>query len=39
MPIAAFHCTQSVQEAHTQAEVVKLTPGLLGLRVIFNCHA
>ena len=29
----------SVQEVHTKAEVVHLTPGLLGLGVLFNCHA
>ena len=39
-PIAAFSCTPAgVQEVHTKAEVVHLTPGLLGLGVIFNCHA
>ena len=38
-PIAAFSCTQSVQEVHTKSEVVQLTPGLPGLGVIFNCHA
>ena len=38
-PIAAFSCTQHVQEAHTKVEGAKLTPGLLGLGVIFNCHA
>ena len=37
-PIAAFSCTPRVQEVHTKAEVVHLTPGLLGLRVLFNCH-
>ena len=37
--IAAFSCTPSVQEVHTKAEVVQLTPGLQGLGVIFNCHA
>ena len=36
--IAAFSCTPYVQE-HTKAEVVHLTPGLLGLGVLFNCHA
>ena len=36
-PIAAFSCTPRVQE-HTNAEVVHLTPGLLGLGVLFNCH-
>ena len=30
-PIAAFSCTPGVQEVHTKAEVVNLTPGLLGL--------
>ena len=29
-PIAAFSCTPGVQEVHTKAEVVHLTPGLLG---------
>ena len=38
-PIAAFSCTPRVQEVHTKAEVVHLTPGLLGLGVLFNCHA
>ena len=38
-PIAAFSCTLRVQEVHTKAEVVHLTPGLLGLGVLFNCHA
>ena len=38
-PIAAFSCTQSGQEVHTKAKVVQLTPGLLGLGVIFNFHA
>ena len=28
-PIAAFSCTPRVQEVHTKAEVVHLTPGLL----------
>ena len=37
--IAAFSCIPSVQEVHTKAEVVLLTPGLLGLGVLFNCHA
>ena len=27
-PITAFSCTTSVQEVHTNAEVVQLTPGL-----------
>ena len=34
-PIAAFSCTPRVQEVHTKAEVVHLTPGLLGLGVLF----
>ena len=38
-PIAAFSCTPGVQEVHTKADVVHLTPGLLGLGVLFNCHA
>ena len=38
-PITPFSCTPRVQEAHTKAEVVLLTPGLLGLGVLFNCHA
>ena len=37
--IAPFSCTQSVQEVHTKAEVVKLTPALLGLGVLFNFQA
>ena len=38
-PIAAFSCTPVAQEVHTKSEVVHLTPGLLGLGVLFNCHA
>ena len=37
--IAAFSCTPCLQEVHTKAEFVHLTPSLLGLGVIFNCHA
>ena len=37
--IEPFSCTPRVQEVHTKAEVVHLTPGLLGLGVLFNCHA
>ena len=37
--IATFFCTPSVQEVHTKAEDVQLIPGLLGLVVIFSCHA
>ena len=38
-PIAAFYCTPRVQEVHTKAEVVHLTPGPLELGVLFNCQA
>ena len=38
-PIAPFSCTPRVQEVHSKAEVVQLTPGLLGLGVLFKCHA
>ena len=38
-PIAAFSCTPRVQEVHTKAEVVHLTPALLGLGVLCSCHA
>ena len=38
-PIAPFSCTPRVQDLHTKAEVVHLTPGLLALGVSFNCHA
>ena len=37
--IAPFSCTRRVQEGHTIAEVIHLTPGLLDLEVSFNCHA
>ena len=37
--ITQFSCTPRVQEVHTKAEVVHLSPGLLGLGVLFNCHA
>ena len=37
--IAQFSCTPRVQEVHTKAEVEHLTLGLLGLGVLFNCHA
>ena len=36
--IAPFICTPRVQEEHTKAEVVHLSPGLLGLGVLFNCE-
>ena len=35
-PIAAFSCTPRVQDLHTKAEVVHLTPGLQALGVLFN---
>ena len=37
--IAAFSCTPRVREVHTKADVAQLTPGLLGLGVLYNCHA
>ena len=37
--IAPFSFTPHVQEVHTKAEVVHLTPGLLGLGVLFNGNA
>ena len=37
-PIAALSCTPRLQEVHTKAEVVHLTPGLLILGVLFNFH-
>ena len=39
LPTEPFSCTPRVQEVHTKAEVVYLTPGLLGLGVLFNCPA
>ena len=36
--IAPFSCTRHVQEVYTKDEVVYLTPCLLGLGVLFNCH-
>ena len=38
-PIAPFSCTPRIKEVRTKAEVVHLTPGLLGLGVLLNCHA
>ena len=38
-PIEPFSCTTRVQQVHTKADVVHLTPGLLGLGVLFKCHA
>ena len=37
--IEPFSSTQRVQEVYTIAEAVYLTPFLLGLGVLFNCHA
>ena len=37
--IAPFSCTPRVQEVHTKAEFEHLTPGLLDLGVLLNCHA
>ena len=37
--IAAFSCTPRVQEVHTKAEVVHLTPALLGFGVLYSSHA
>ena len=37
-PIAAFSCTPLVQEVHTEADFVHLTPGLLGLGVLCSSH-
>ena len=36
--IAHFSSTRRVQEVYTKAEIVHLTPGLLELVVLFNCH-
>ena len=38
-PIAPFSCTPCVQEVHTKAEGVHITPGFLGLGVLLNCQA
>ena len=38
-PIAAFSCTPGAQKGHTKPEVVHLTPGLLGLGVLFNFYS
>ena len=38
-PIAGLSCTPRVQEVHTKDEVVHLTPGLLGLGVLYSSHA
>ena len=38
-PIAPFSFTPRIQEVHTKAEVVNFTLCVLGLGVLFNCHA
>ena len=38
-PIAAISCTPRVQEVHTKAEAVHLSPTLLGLGVLCSSHA
>ena len=38
-PIAAFSCTPRVQEVHTKAEILQLTPALPGLGVLCSIHA
>ena len=38
-PIAPFFCTPRVQQVHTEAEVVQLTPGFPGFVAVFNSHA
>ena len=37
--IAAFSCTPRVQEVHSKADVLHISPDLLGLVVLFNCDA
>ena len=37
-PIAQLSCTPCVQEVHSKAEVVYLSPDFLGLGVLINCH-
>ena len=38
-PFAALSCTPHGQEVHTKAEIVHLSPGLLGLGILFNRNA
>ena len=38
-PIEPFSCTPRIQEVQTKADFVHLTPGLLGLGVLFNFQA
>ena len=35
-PIAPFSCTPRAQGVHNKAEVVHLSPDLLGIGVLFN---
>ena len=37
--IAPFSYTPRVQEGHTIAEVIHLSPDFIDLVVLFNCHA
>ena len=37
--IGQFSCTPGVQEVHTKAEIIHLTPGVLGFGVLCNSHA
>ena len=39
IPIAVFSCTPCLQEVYTKVEVVHLTPGLLGLGVLYSSYA
>ena len=38
-PIEPFSFTSRVQQAHSKAEIIHLTPGLPGLFLLFNSHA
>ena len=38
-PISPFSCTPRAQEVHSKAEVVHLSPDLLGFVVLFNYDA
>ena len=37
--IELISCTPRVQQVHSKAEVLRLTPGLQGVGVLFNSHA
>ena len=37
--IEQFSCTPRVQQVHSKAEVIHLTPGLPGLLVLFNKYS